>query len=471
MPDIRYNYAHVPTIKRFAQSDAFFRAILGPVGSGKSAGSTVEIARRAIQQRKGPDGKRHTRWAVIRGSYPQLRDTTIPTFHQWLPPHLFGKYNIANHSYLIEGLPDARVEVLFRALDKPGDVANLLSLELTGAWINEMREVPWLIVDTLQTRLGRWPPIRDGGPTWFGMWGDTNPPDTDSKFYKFFEETKHEPDFAQLFRQPSGLSTIAENLPNLPGEGKYYERLANGKSKDWVDVYIRAQYGYVTDNKPVYPEYSDALHLKALEPISGIPIIRGWDVGFGGGCVLTQMRPDGRWLIFDELEPDGVGIDRFSDQVLEHCATSFPRGATFEDYGDPSGQSRAQTDEKSCFEIMQAKGIMVEPGEQTPLIRLESVKKPLRSIVGGEPQFCLHPRCKRLRKGFLGGYHYRRMQTATERYTEKPNKNEYAGLHDALQYPATILFAGALTRSRLQDDYPQQRVERDERGRSSVTGY
>jgi hypothetical protein len=444
---------------------------MGPIGSGKSAGSTVEIGRRAMMQKPGPDGKRHSRWVVIRNTFPQLRDTTIPTFFQWFPPHVFGKYNIANHNYVIEALEGCRVEVMFRALDKPDDISNLLSLELTGAWINEMREIPWAIVDTLQGRVGRFPPIRDGGPTWFGLWGDTNPPDTDSKFYKFFEETKLDPTFATLFKQPSGLAENAENLPNLPGGRQYYSRLAQGKSKEWVNVYIECQYGFVSDNKPIYPEYSDALHLKPIDPVSGVPIIRGWDVGFGGGCVLTQMLPDGRWLVFDELEPDDAGIDRFTDKVLEHCAMSFPRGATFEDYGDPSGMSRAQTDERSCFEIMHSKGIMIEPGEQTPVLRIESVKKPLRSIVNGEAQFVLHPRCKKVRKGFMGGYHYRRMQTRDERYTDKPNKNEYAGVHDALQYPATILFGRGLTMGRqVVDDYPQTPY-RSDTGRSNVTGY
>lgn len=471
MPDIRYSYEHAPTIRRFAQSDAFIRALAGPIGGGKSAGCAVEIGRRAMEQAKGPDGKRRTRWCIIRNTFRQLNDTTINTFFQWFPPSIFGKYNVAEHRYVMKGLADAEVEILFRALDKPDDISNLLSLELTGAWINEAREVPWAIVDTLQGRLGRYPSQREGGATWFGLWMDTNMPDTDSKFYRFFEEQKLDPSFAQLFRQPSGLSQEAENIPNLPGGRKYYERLTQGKSKEWVDVYINSKYGFVSDNKAIYPEYSDQLHLKEVNPVGGIPIIRGWDVGFGGGCVLTQVLPDGRWLVFDEIEPDGLGIDRFSDQVLEHCALSFPRGAVFEDYGDPAGKSRAQTDERSCFDVLQAKGIMIESGEQSPIIRQESVRKPLRTIVNGEPQFVLHPRCKRLRKGFMGGYHYRRLHTSAERYTDKPNKNEYAGLHDALQYPATILFGSGLMSPQIRDDFYVGRQSRDERGRSSVTGY
>ncbi|MGE3479754.1 MAG: hypothetical protein AB7G80_09840, partial [Dongiaceae bacterium] len=40
-----------------------------------------------------------------------------------------------------------------------------------------------------------------------------------------------------------------------------------------------------------------------------------------------------------------------------------------------------------------------------------------------------------LRKRFRGGYHYKRMQVSGEaRYDDKPNKNKFSHVHDALQY-------------------------------------
>ena len=35
-------------------------------------------------------------------------------------------------------------------------------------------------------------------------------------------------------------------------------------------------------------------------------------------------------------------------------------------------------------------------------------------------------------KGFQGGYCYRRMQVSGERYDDKPDKNMYSHIHDAL---------------------------------------
>ena len=127
---------------------------------------------------------------------------------------------------------DLDLEVLFLALDRDEDVRKLMSLELTGAWLNEAREIPKAILDALTGRVGRYPPIRDGGPTWSGILLDTNPPDTEHWWYRMAEvET---PADYQFFRQPAGTSEEAENITNLPTN--YYQRAAAGKDPDWLKV-------------------------------------------------------------------------------------------------------------------------------------------------------------------------------------------------------------------------------------------
>lgn len=469
---IKYDYTDVPTIAKFAASNAFIRGLVGPFGSGKSSGCVAEIMRRALAQRTSPDGIKHSRWVVVRNTAPQLEDTTVRTFHMWVPPQHFGRYYESDHTYIIKAIPGCDIEIMFRALDRPDHVRNLLSLEVTGAWVNEAREVPWGIIETLQARVGRYPSKLMGGITWSGIFMDTNPPDVDSKWFKFFEETKHDPAFAEIFKQPSGLSARAENLHNLPST-EYYKRLAVGKSPEWIKVYIDGEYGFVIDGKPIYPTYSEKTHCHDIQPIKGLTIYRGWDFGLFPSCVFTQILPDGRWLVFDELVSEStIGADRFSDEVIAFSGENYP-GAKFEDIGDPAGESRAQTDERTCFQILQLKGIMIEAGEQTPTIRIESVRKPLRTMVDkGEAQFVIHSRCKMLRKGFMGGYQFRRMQTSAERYTDKPDKNIYSHCHDALQYVATRLFGGALTQAQHQtDDFSRFAPAQSDQGRSSFTGY
>ena len=472
--DIRYSYTHVPTIKEFAASNARVRGLMGCFRSGKSSGCVVEIVRRSLAQKPGPDGIRRTRWLVIRNTYGQLSDTTIKTVHMWLPPHHFGRHYETDHRYVVKGFQGTEFEILFRALDKPDHVANLLSLEVTGAWINEAREVPWAIVDAVQGRIGQWPSKMQGGCSWEGLFMDTNPPDQDSDWFRFFEEKNHPKWFAKLFKQPSGLSSKAENIPNL-NNPNYYKLLAEGKKPEWIKVYVHGEYGFVVDGKPVYDEYSDQLHRKDADPVPGRPIMRSYDWGLTPACCFSQLLPDGRWLVFDEMLSKNMGADQFLDDVLEHCRRSFRGDIRFEDYGDPAGQQRAQTDKRTCFEIAATKGINIEPSEQDPTLRMESVRKPLRTLIGGEPQFILHPRCKNIRKGFLGGYNLRRIQVAgPERYASRPDKGPLSHIMNAMEYGAAVLFAPALTRgpASADDDWPEAGYgEASDQGRSSVTGY
>lgn len=438
---ITYSYEGSPTIEAFANSDARFRGLMGPFGSGKSSGCIIEIMRRAAAQKPAPDGIRRTRWAAVRNTYKQLDDTTIKTFQQWTPFEEFGRYYVADHRFVCDMIPGIEVEILFRALDNDRHVKNLLSLELTGAWFNEAREIPRTIVDAMDGRIGRFPSMKDGGPTWHGMIADTNPPDDDSWWFKYFEELR--PKNAALFKQPSGLSPNAENIRNLIPN--YYINLAEGKSPEYKKVYIDGEYGYVADGKPVFPEYNDNVHCADVEPVQKLTLYRGWDFGLTPACTLSQMLPNGRWIVIDELTADSMGIENFGRNVIAWCGQSYA-DFTFEDIGDPAGDSRSQTDERTCFEILKGMGINIRGGDQDPHVRQESVRKPLNRMVDGKPAFALHPRCKMLRKGFMGKYRYRKMQVAADRYDEKPEKNEYSHVHDALQYVATRLFAAALKR-------------------------
>jgi hypothetical protein len=498
---INYDATCVPTIDRFLNDDAFIRGLMGPFGSGKSSGCLWDIVARGLKQKPGPDGVRRSRWAVIRNSYPQLRDTTIRTVHQWFPYPMMGIWRATEHEYLLNKLiadgdkQCAEIELLFRALDRPDHIRNLLSLDLTGAWVNEAREVPWAIIDALQGRVDRYPAKRDGGATWAGIIMDTNPPDADSAWYRFFEQADHSEavaelaafmpgmtveKYARVFKQPSGLSPHAENMANQ--SAGYWQRLAIGKTDEWIKVYCRGEYGFVVEGRPVFPEYHDNIHCpgsandkKAPKTSPRLPVYRSWDFGLTPACIFSQLSATGQWKIVDELCADTMGVDRFSDQVLSHSSQHFP-DSEFADVGDPAGEARSQTDERTCFDILHSKGVRIEAGLQSPQIRQECVRKPLRQFDDdGQPAFNLHPRCTRLRRAMQGGYHYRRIQIAgTERWAERPEKNLYSHPADALQYAATRLFGPSLQWKGDQADNDlielNSRLTQD-RTRSRVTGY
>ena len=460
--DISFSYDHVPTIERFSFSDKRIRGILGPFGSGKSSGCLWEIIQRTAEQAKSKDGIRRTRWAIVRNSYPQLRDTTIKTVIDWFPPVVFGNYRSALHDYMITGFEGMEIELLFRALDKPEHVSNLLSLELTGAWVNEAREVPKAIIDAIDGRIGRFPSVRDGGCTWKGIIMDTNPPDEDSWWYRYFEEEK--PENAEHFKQPSGLSAEAENIcaqgktpedypvGRRPGlENDYYTELAKGKTKAYIDVYIKGTYGYTKEGKPVYEScYNDDIHVspEPLIPNKDRQLIITFDFGLTPSAIFMQATPRGFVDIYDELISDGIGIKQFVIKYVKPLlATKY---IDFKDIivtGDPAGNQRAQTDEKTCFDVLRAEGFKVTAASSNDLVaRTGAVEGFLSTLTDGKATFRLDPSCKVLRKGFNSGYCFRRIQGSGERYTEEPMKNFWSHPHDALQY-GCMLIVGAIAKA------------------------
>jgi len=104
-------------------------------------------------------------------------------------------------------------------------------------------------------------------------------------------------------------------------------------------------------------------------------------------------------------------------------------------YGDPAGDFRSQTDERTPFQIMRNCGLKAIPAPSNDVaLRIEAVDSTLSRLVDGSPGFNMSTDCINLKKGFNGGYHYRRLQVSGDRYDEKPLKNRYSHVHDALQY-------------------------------------
>ena len=426
---IEYDYSDTPTIRKFALSNKRVRCLMGPFGSGKSSGCVVEIIRRAHNQIPGPDGIRRSRWAVVRNSYMQLRDTTIKTFHDWFPPKLFGEWRVTDHTYIFTKFPNVHLEVIFRALDRPDQVSNLLSLEVTGAWFNEAREIPRTIIEAMDSRIGRYPSKRDGGASWYGIIMDTNPPDDDSYLYKMFEKVR--PKEWQIYKQPSGLSAKAENTTHLPKN--YYQNLAIGKDEMYKRIYIDGQYGYLLTGKPVFISFRDNIHVASniLEPIKGLDVIVGMDFGLQPAAVIRQIMPMGQVRILDELVSDGMGIRQFClNQLIPLLRTKY-FGMSVMGFGDPAGTSRAQTDEKTCFEILHSPEIglsnIFDASTNAITARVGAVETFLNKLTLGEPGFVLSPNCRYLRKGMNGGYHYDKDPRGNaEEYKEIPSKNFYS---------------------------------------------
>lgn len=415
---------------------------------------------RAQQQKKAPDGLRYSRWIIVRNTLPELETTTMKTWFDWFPADEPGKKGFGPRTRKVPythyvRLNDIRLEIIFMALDKPQDQKKLLSLEATGIWFNEVREIQKELLDAATGRVGRYPSVKEGGCSWSGIIMDTNPPDDQHWFYEVAEEKT--PENWEFFRQPSGMSDAAENLENLNqtpdtiaadyetrrAQGRtYYTRMLGGKTEEWVNVYVHGNYGFIQEGRAVYKtEWNDDLHC-AREPLainpSG-PVIVGVDCsGRNPAAVFLQRTGRGQLAVVHELVCKGVGAQQFAQIFRQEIQTEFPDN-NLQFWGDPAGGWKAQNNEETYYDILRTVGIIIRPAHEGLRIspRVEAVKGALNELVEGEPRLIVSPSCKMLRKGFNGGYNYKRYNTAGgPKYAPEPDKrdNPYADVHDALQY-------------------------------------
>jgi hypothetical protein len=406
---------------------------------------TLEIMRLAALQEPGPDKLRRTRWVIVRNSYPELRDTTLKTWLKWVNEDRFGDFNYSRMVHNIR-FNDIHMEVLFRALDRPSDVRKVLSLEVTGAWFNEAREIPFGIIEGMDDAIGRYPAVVDGGCRWAGIMMDTNSPDEDHWWHeRAEEETPHGWEF---FSQPGALikdkegswiaNPFAENIEYCRGGIDWYLSRVHGKSEEHIACYYGNQYVFVKEGKPVHPDYNDTFHgaKEILAPIPGRDIFIGLDFGRTPAAVFGQRIAEGRWIIFDELVTQDMGAERFANEVLGPQLRGKYKGFDFEIYGDPAGDDRGQTDENTPFDMLAAANIEAEPAPSNDLVlRIGSVDSCLNRAPGGRPGLLISRNCKTLRKALSGGYYYKRLQVSGENlYRNKPYKNNYSHIAEALQY-------------------------------------
>ena len=438
------NYKASRTFSKFHHDDTFIRIVMGPVGSGKSVGCCWEVYMRALKQKPNSDGIRMSRWVIVRNTLPELETTTMATWKQWFGEGIFRGAKITGRAPYKQTIEHAHptgdgttlhLEIIFLALDGEEDIKKLMSLECTGIFFNELRFIDEIIFREACTRPGRYPRKVDGGATWHGIIADTNPPDDAHWMYKLVEEAK--PSNVAMYYQPSGISKYGENRENLPDN--YYENMSIGKTQEWINVYVHGKYGFMEEGKSVYKDtWNDDFHFTS-EAISLIPsrtLIGGIDAsGRSPAAVVLQSTPKGQVQVVWELCGEDVGAVTFSKLLRQEVASSFPHhNITW--WGDPAGAFKSQNDERTYFEILRGEGLIVQPspGFRTGE-RIEGVNSILSRNIGGEPALLVSAACKALRKGFNGGYRYRKIgSSGSARYTPDPDKNEYSHPHEALQY-------------------------------------
>lgn len=468
------------------------RALLGPVGGGKSSTCVFDLIRSACLMPElneappaGVDGVIRFKVAVIGQTYGQMERNLFPTWKRWLPADganwteaefTGGGGRQANHRIewdIMRGNRRLRVyfEAVFAALGEHVVEDFMRGFEPTCFWFYEVDLLPDACISQAILRLGRFPsvamlkpstPLR-GFPGYTlgrlppGMTYeqlppntlyrsfiicDLNAPDVDSWFYKLFEE-ECPPGF-KLYKQPSGLSPNAENLHNLP-PGYYQRQITVLRDKNLVTRMVHAKYAPSRDGEPVYPEYQDDLFYSPTDiiPYDRIDIELGLDGGLGNpAAVFNQVLPNGQFVTLAECAPGRMSAKRFAKEIKRELAElselakrplSIARG-----YADPAaffGADKEDGELAWAEQVMAELEIPIEPAPSNEItLRLDAVRDEL-VVEGGIPRTMISRRCKKLRKAYASHYCYKIDRATGKTSAEaKPHKGEYSHIADADQY-------------------------------------
>lgn len=334
----------------FAASDARVRIIIGPIGSGKTVACCAEIMKRAMAQEPHPrDNIRYFRAIIVRNTRPQLRDTVWATW-DWMYGASKGKeFTKTEFRHHIKRKPKGSepgldLDVRFRAMDTFDDVDNLLSNEPTIVYLNEVRELPELVLVASKDRTGRYPPVDNEtgftGATFHGVIADANPPHHKHWLYKLYDEKPAGHEFfiqdpavlevkpkrvrvkeRRIIQVPGGYDTEftgktseetrfvsaepdapmiygpllepmqscgrlwavnprADNVKNLVW-GYYHEKVA-GSGLAHIQAYYQGRRVFVAEGKPVIPGFQQDWHVdQHLELLPNEPLMIGVDMGGG----------------------------------------------------------------------------------------------------------------------------------------------------------------------------------------------
>lgn len=441
-----------PVASAFYADSSFAAVIMGPIGSGKTTAAALRLRRHALEQRPSSDGVRRSRWVIVRRTKPQLEQTTMKTWFSLFPQALKGAHQwiSTKQTQIWRYTPPGdkhplEAEFLFRALDDDKDIANLLSLEVTGFWFNELAQIDSNVVAHAATRTGRYPSAAQGGCTWNGWISDTNPWSSVSEYHRMFVIDRRE-GYA-FFHQPGGLAPDAENIENLPGGRDYYLRALQGYKPHDAAMYVHSQYGVSRDGKPVYESYNDNVNCAPFELLTAkardgkayTPVLVGFDnTGRNPAALVAQKTDAGQWRVRYEFCGEGIGLKAHAHAFRLFLAEKVPNYRIERITCDPAGQAKGADDLDMRMVIQQEfPGVVVVNARTNDIAtRIEAVEGPLRRNVNGAPALLVHPDCKILREACISKYRYRRIKVAgDERYTEEPEKiTPFADAADALQY-------------------------------------
>jgi len=365
----------LPSQRDFHKSNARFKGFSGPIGSGKSQALCHEAIRLSYIN-AGRTG------LIGAPTYPMLRDATQAAFLEILETN--GLPFTFNKSDGVLTMRDSGSQILFRAMD---EFERLRGTNVAWFGLDELtytREEAWLRLE------GR---LRDAKAKLlcgFAVW---TPKGFDWVYRKFIEGNASE-------RYDVIRAHAFENRHILDAIPDYYDRLKSSYDESFFLQEVMGEY-LNANGKRVYALFNHKEHVKALTPLTYLPICWAMDFNVNPLCsVVAQV--DGELVrVLDEIVLNGActqeACDEFSRRYGGHVAG-------YSVYGDASGQARS-TRGSTDYEIVTAhfrthrERMTFEVPKQNPFVRdrVQTVNAKLKSAAG-DVKLTIDPKCKELIK-------------------------------------------------------------------------
>jgi hypothetical protein len=442
-------------LRAYFLNRAVLSCIMGPVGGGKTLASLQRFIRFAKLQEPHPEDRvRRSRWVSIRGTYRDLERTTLRTWTDWWPKAAGEWRGGANGEPATHRLrfplrdgTEVETEIIFAATGEQNIEEFAGGFEVTGFHVGEAAELPEDLYLKLLERAGRYPrvdaPSGFKGASWSGGWLDCNAPNYGNHIERNFVTDPK--DGYAFFRQPGGLDSDAENLPNLPGGRRYYERIAASSREHYVRRFVHNNFGFDRSGKPIYPQYNPFRHFSkvTLKALRGRPLFCGLDQGRNPAAVFVQRSQAGQLRVLRELVMTNTGAREFARALRQMIDEEFPDwDITF--VADPAAWNPTELSEDAA----DVWAMQVENVIDAPLVPALSTRRAAReqpfidhmkeSIDAETERLLVDPSCKMVHEGFNQMFRLRKVSATgqPDRYASEIEKNAWSHPCEAAEYAA-----------------------------------
>ena len=455
---------------------------------------------------------RWSKFLVARHTFKALDETTVETWNQWFGDRTRWTTNPYEGRFEepMEDGSLVRIDFVCYATESRNIMNDLQSLELSGAWLNEATQMRYEVVARVYSRLKRFNPVPQNRAPMktFPVLMDTNSPDETNWWYRKEVVERPQgwvfvvcPPAILLERDPAtGRKRYVANDP-AHAKARGIHPMENVRQFDggfhdgvgyWTDqldvlgddeirTLLMNEFGTSVAGMPVYAEWNDQVHCVrgGIEPERGMSLVVGMDLGRRPAAVIAQMRRDGVLCAMREVTTwnermnngrgglESMDVVTFFQSRLRPALVEYgyPRTRHVV-FADPAGENCTETSSISAIDHLRAEGLNIVSCDKVLAnaadsrdvrkandvnIRLGCVSRALRTMRYGTPEVQVSDRCEMLRKGFNGRYCFRRMRAGgdgSERYEDRPDKNDYSHIHDAFQYLCIGVFLGAQDYSR-----------------------